>query len=106
MPQIAKYPSNADRQRAYRERTAQARAAQLSERSLPALPAIPTMDGEVRWRVAMTHALSNLKTVHIEMKDYYDHRSQQWQQSEREEEFLERIEALDTLIEDMENSLA
>ena len=99
MPQTRKYDSNAKRQAAYRQRAIQSRAAQLQARALPASPAIPTMPGTARWSAALNQALSQLETVRDEMQEYYTERSQTWQEGERGEEFQQKLDTLEELID-------
>lgn len=102
MPQPKKYQTDAHRQAAYRLRTEQARREQLSARSLPPLPAIPSMPGEVRWKAALRHAHTLLETTIVEMQDYYEDRSETWQESERGWSLAERIQALQDCLDSLE----
>ena len=103
MPQPRKYADRAQRQAAYRERCAAALRSQCQAKGLPALPPIPTMPGTARWRAAAKMAHDLLNTICDEMRTYADDRSEQWQESERAEEFEEHLggieEARDTLSE-------
>lgn len=83
MPEVRKHATNAQRQAAYRKRKEQARTQQLSARSLPPLPAIPSMPGEVRWATALKHAQHLLESTLEEMEQYYDDRSEDWQEGAR-----------------------
>ena len=102
MSQSRKYASSAERQAAYRARCQEAQRQQLQAKGLPALPMLPTVAGWPRWRAALQSAQSLLQQVSAEMSDYYDARSETWQESERGEEFRERQEALDALVSDLE----
>lgn len=93
MPTPRKYDNPAQRQAAYRARQA---AAQGS------VPAIPTVPGYRRFRAMTGAALALLADVHHEMEDYYQERSESWQESERGEVFTERMDALDEIIEMLE----
>ena len=99
MPQERKHQSAAHRQAAYRTRLEQARASQLRERGLPALPAISTMAGTVRWNAMFRHVEQMLSTAQAEMADYYDDRSESWQESDRGAEHQERLAAVEALVE-------
>jgi len=99
MPQPRKHDTPAARQAAYRARTEAARSVQLAERGLPALPSIPTMPGTPRWNAALQDVTQRLTTVRDEMQDYFDARSETWQEGERGEEHQERIASVEALLE-------
>jgi hypothetical protein len=99
MPQPRKHENPAHRQAAYRARSEQTRASQLQERGLPALPAIATIPGTIRWNALFRHAEKLLCTAQAEMTDYFDDRSEAWQQSHRGAEHQERIAAVEALVE-------
>lgn len=92
------YPTNAARQRAYRQRRKAARAAEQAAKGMPPLPAIATLPGSIRWQALIEHAEALLQTAATEMESYYDHRTDAWQESERGEAFLGRVEALQEVI--------
>ena len=94
MPQRKIHASHAHRQTAYRKRCLEAQQRQLQEKGLPALPAIPTVPGTPRWRLAIAKATELLSMVAQEMEGYFGDRSQEWQESERGENFQERLEAI------------
>jgi hypothetical protein len=94
MPQPRIHGSHAQRQAAYRRRCREANEAQLREEGLPNSPAISTMPGAVRWRQAVAKVLELLLLVEEEMQEYYSDRSEAWHESERAEEFQERIGAI------------
>lgn len=102
MSQPRKYISAAARQAAYRLRCQQAQIQQLQQKGLPPLPPIATVPGGVRWRAAIQLAQTLLRQVSQEMSDYYDARSEAWQESERGEAFTERQEALETLVSELD----
>jgi len=103
MPQLKKYDSRAARQAAYRQRCARSRAQQLSQKGLPALPAVATIPGYARWRSALCQAQSTLSLVLSEMQQYYDDRSETWQESDRGEAFGERLEAIEEVCSQMDD---
>lgn len=105
MPQPKKYQTDAQRQAAYRHRMEQARQEQLSARSLPPLPAIPSMPGDARWKAALQHAHSLVETTLSEMQDYYDDRSEQWQESERGWSISDRIQMLQECAASLEEQI-
>jgi hypothetical protein len=98
MPQARQYQTSAQRQAAYRQRQAQARAAQLAQKGLPPLPAVPTLPGQARWRALLSQAQWAVAQVSQEMQGDYEARSQQWQESERGACFEERLEAVQELL--------
>ena len=85
----------AARQQRFRRRQADARRAQQQAKGLPALPAIPTMPGNARWSAMIEQARALLTEAVIEMQNYHDDRSEQWQDSAKAEEMLEKIERLE-----------
>jgi len=99
MPQPRKYGTPAQRQAAYRARTEQAQSAQLAQRGLPGLPSIPTMPGTPRWNATLRYVTAMLTTVQGEMQDYFEDRSQTWQEGQRGEEHQERIASVEALLE-------
>lgn len=99
MPQERKHHRAAQRQAAYRVRLEQARASQLRERGLPPLPTISTMPGTVRWSAIFRRAEQMLCTVVAEMTDYFDDRSEVWQESDRGAEHQERLIAVEAVVE-------
>ena len=99
MPQPRKHESPAHRQAAYRARNDQARASQLRERGLPALPTISTMPGTIRWNAMVRHAEQMLCTAQAEMTDYFDDRSEAWQESDRGAEHQERMAAVEAIVD-------
>jgi hypothetical protein len=91
MPQTRQYASNAERQAAYRNR-------QSRQSATPAQNTAGGPDerppGRVRWRLLSRQAEKALSIIQSEMQTYYDSRSEHWQESDRAEEFAERLEAL------------
>ena len=60
----------------------------------PPLPALSTIPGQARWNALLQQARLALQTACEEMETYAAARSESWQESERGEEFEERLEAL------------
>ncbi len=87
----------ADKQRAYRDRLKQRAAGQL-----PAAPILTNIPPERRWKALQEQARTALQTMIEEMEAYRDERSETWQDSERGESFQERIEALETVITELD----
>ena len=105
MSEPRKYLTNADRQRAWRQRQQAAQQQHLSQRGLPALPALPTLAGTPRWNAGLAMAQALVAMVHQEMTDYAQQRSQRWQEGERGAEFSERLEAVEELCSQFEQIL-
>jgi hypothetical protein len=94
MSQVKHYPNAAARQRAYRERQAQARRVEQEAKGLPPAPPIATLPGRARWQALIEQARLALETARDEMQSYWDDRSEAWQEGERGEAMQGRIEAL------------
>jgi hypothetical protein len=102
MAQPQRYENSAHRQAAYRQRTARLRAEQLQARSLPPLPAVPGIPGWTRWRGLLGQAHWSLRQTVTEMEQYAQERSETWQESERGENFEERLGAVQELLDAVE----
>jgi|SRR6185503_548625 len=102
MPQPRVHESSAQRQAAYRQRTARARQQQLTAQSLPPLPALPTMPGQARWLALLVQAQWCLTQVANEMQQYYEDRSEAWQESAKGTAFEERLEAVQEVLQALE----
>jgi hypothetical protein len=85
---------------------ASARKAELTERGLPPLPPLPSLPGKARWRGAIRRALQLLTLVRDEMADYFEDRSEVWQQSDRGVVHQERVETLEELLPTLEELAA
>jgi hypothetical protein len=101
MPQERKYASSANRQAAYRRRCQQARRIELLSKGLPPLPAIPTMPGWPRWNTSLRLAQDLIERTQVEMEQYFDDRSETWQESERGEEHQNAIGTVQAALEAM-----
>jgi len=102
MPTPQRYSDPAARQRAYRERQAQARLHERKQKGLPATAMLATLPGERRWQTLLEQAQSALLCVHTEMQAYYEDRSETWQEGERGEAMLERLDSVESLLCDLE----
>lgn len=91
MPTPRKYADPAERQAAYRRRRSERDRAEKEVKGLPPLPAIATLPGDRRWQAMIRQAIWLLETTHSEMEAYYDERSETWQESEKGEDFMERM---------------
>ena len=96
-----KYKTSAARQAAYRKRKTVALQAQLKEKALPPLPAVPSMPGNARWLASLKAAEHYVRLVYDEMTDYFDDRSEAWQEGERGEEFKDRLTAIEAVVDSL-----
>ena len=103
MPQPRKYANRAAQQSAYRLRHAEQRVKLMASKGLPLLPAIPAIPGYARWKAMTRSAQVLLVYAANEMQCYYDDRSEQWQESDRAEELLNRIEHLAEVAEQIQD---
>ena len=95
MPQPKIHASAAARQTAYRIRCEKARRTALTAKGLPSLPTIASLPGWKRWNASFAAAQEFIETVLDEMRDYYDERSETWQESDRGDEHQERISTVE-----------
>ena len=102
MPQAREHADNAAKQRAYRQRQAEARRTEREAKGLPTAAPIPTMPSNARWITMAAHARETLTTMQAEMQAYYDERSEQWQDSEKGEDFQRRLDALESVLSEMD----
>ena len=101
MPRTAKYTSTAEKQAAYRARQAD-RLRAITEGRTPPPPAIGNMPATKRWNALHEQAKTALEALRDEMQAYYDARTEQWQESERGTDLLDRIEATESLLTDLD----
>ncbi len=99
MPQPKLHASEAARQAAFRLRREQSRQAALAAKGLPALPAIPTMPGWPRWNAAFASAQELVADALSQMQDYFDARSESWQEGERGEAHQDKIASVEAALE-------
>lgn len=91
MPTHRQHADQAARQAAYRRRLAETRRKELEAKGLPSLPPVASIPGHPRWQALTQQAVLLLHTVQEEMQDYFDARSETWQQGERGEAFIESL---------------
>lgn len=91
--------TDAQRQAAYRRRRRDMVDGLMTARGLPTLPAISTIPGWPRWKEAMGRIAAQLEVIEREMTDYYEERSERWQESERAEAFDGNLNVLRTIME-------
>jgi hypothetical protein len=92
MPQPRKYANRAAQQAAYRKRQAHEQQRLMASKGLPLLPAISTIPGHARWNAMLLQAHTLLTDAADEMQEYHDDRSEEWQESEKAEAMLERVD--------------
>ena len=89
----------ATRQQRFRERQKQARLQELQAKGLPATPPIPTMPSTARWNGLLEQSRATLETLSTEMREYYDNRTEQWQESEKGTEFESKMDSIESILE-------
>jgi hypothetical protein len=99
MPQPKKYASPAARQAAYRHRCEQALQVTLAGKGLPSLPVIATMPGWPRWNASFRSAQELIADTLGEMQDYFEDRSESWQEGERGEEHQEKMASVEAVLD-------
>jgi hypothetical protein len=104
MPIPRKYKTDAQRQAAYRKRTAAAAVALANAKGLPTPAVIPSMPSSARWKAMAANASSLLQSVCQEMTAYADDRSEAWQESERTETIAEQIAAVESAIDGLDQA--
>lgn len=82
MPNPKRHANSAARQKAYRSRL----------RSVQTMTPVPAKPGPARWRALKRNALFMLEVLAAEMRDYAEQRSEAWQESDRAQNFEERID--------------
>jgi hypothetical protein len=87
--------SNAERQKTFRRRLKQRLEAAGTPASLPDRPKIGTLPATKRWAAMHTQAMALLTTSLDEMQQYFEDRSEDWQQSDRGQAFQERLDAIE-----------
>lgn len=94
MPQERKYANRSEQQAAYRIRLKHQQELLLASKGLPLLPTIPTIAGRVRWKAMIIYAHSLLTNAGQEIQEYIDDRSEEWQESEKAEALIERMDEI------------
>jgi hypothetical protein len=102
MPQSRQYADNAAKQRAYRARQAQARQEERRAKGLPPSAPLPTLPSRARWDGLVEQARQALELARDEMQTYYDDRSAAWHESERAAAFLEYLDQLQAVLDDLD----
>src|SRR6266702_192367 len=104
MPQPRKYASRAQQQAAYRKRRELSDRELLAQKGLPPLPAIPSMPGNARWSAMIAQAHLLLCEAVTEMQNYHDDRSEQWQESAKAQELLDKLEHLQETMDQLQGA--
>lgn len=101
MPTPKVYESTAERMRAYRLRKKQAAGSELDVAGVGASASLGTAARYAHWNALIKSAQAALQTAHDQMEAYFADRSDRWQESDRGEQFQERIDSLENLLEDL-----
>ncbi len=101
MPQLREHANAAARQAAYRKRCERERRLVLASKGLPQLPAISTMPGWPRWNASLSKARELVERTVEEMQEYFDERSEEWQDGEKAVVFQERIDEVQAMLDEM-----
>jgi hypothetical protein len=104
MPRPKQYSSAAEKQRAYRERQEKARIAEMEAKGIPGSASVPTMPSTARWNKLIEQGKVILETCREEMQMYFEERTEQWQEGERGIAMQEKIEMLEEIIQNLENT--
>jgi len=101
MPQPKLHASAAARQDSYRKRRENARLIELAAKGLPPLPVISSLPGWPRWKASVEAARQLLNQTLAEMEEYFEDRSESWQEGERGDEHQERIASVEAVVDAM-----
>jgi hypothetical protein len=99
MPQPKQHGSAAQKQAAYRNRLRQREQAVQSAKGLTPLPAIGAIPGTRRWKQVLEVAEQAVRDVQGQMQTYYEDRSEQWQEADKGDTFIERMNAVEQLVD-------
>lgn len=91
----------AERQRRFRERQA-ARDKATESAGLPAPRQISTMPSTARWNALLEAGRGKIEQLRDEMQEYFDERTEEWQESDRGTEMQERLERLEEALTALE----
>ncbi len=97
MPQPKQHASAAARQAAFRARREQRRQAEMAAKGLPVLPSIPSIPGWPRWNASFQTAYQLIAESLSEMQDYFEERSENWQESQRGDDHQEKIASVEAV---------
>jgi len=94
--------SNAERQKAFRERLRQRLAAVDTPAPLPDKPKLSAMPANKRWAALLDQAKVILTIRRDEMQEYFDDRSETWQEGEKGAAFQERLDAMESVLDELD----
>lgn len=94
--------SNAERQKAFRERLRQRLAAVDTPATLPDKPIIGAMPANKRWAAMLDQAKAILTTRRDEMQEYFDDRTETWQEGDKGAAFQERLDAMESVLDELD----
>ncbi len=100
MPRPRRHEGNAQKQRAYRER--KKRALSSLTQNLPKSSGLAAVPSAARWRVMKEQALTILHRLDLEMQNYRDARTEDWQEGEKGDAFQKRIERVQDAVQAVE----
>src|SRR5580658_9575943 len=87
------------RQSRFRKRQQETRRREQREKGLPSMPKISAMPGKARWQATVEAAEALLSQAAEEMEQYWEERSETWQESYGAEEHLQRTKRLAKIAE-------
>ena len=87
------------RQRRFRMRQQDIRLREQREKGLPPMPRITAMPGTARWKATIEAAEALLSQAAEEIDEYWEYRSETWQESYAAEELLQRKKRLSKMAE-------
>jgi hypothetical protein len=96
MPTLRKYGTNAERQAAYRRRSAALMHSTMKTR-------VPPVLGPRRWAALLAQAQELLADVAEEMANYWEERTEAWQNSERGEQLTDRMTAIEEIVDTLQD---
>ena len=94
--------SNAERQKAFRERVRRRLAAVDTPAPLPDKPKLSAMPANKRWSAMLDQAKAILTTRRDEMQEYFDDRSETWQEGDKGTAFQERLDAMESVLDELD----
>jgi hypothetical protein len=87
------------RQQRFRKRQQDVRRREQCEKGLPPMPKITAMPGSARWKATIEAAEALLSQAAEEMDDYWNERSETWQEGYVAEEHRQRKKRLTKMAE-------
>jgi adenosyl cobinamide kinase/adenosyl cobinamide phosphate guanylyltransferase len=62
------------------------------------MPAISSLPGIARWSAQKIPVCSTLEDMRDQMQDYFDDRTERWQESDRGQAMIQRLEEIEEII--------